>query len=150
MLGSENPWLGTSDLLQTKRPVSIQDIKSYVPPEFHQYLSVFNEKQASRFPASRPWDHHIELKPGFKPSSSKVYPLNPEEDKLTKEFIDDNLAKGDGGGRNAEEGVCALTSAAETDRSGLGIADNIVGGAKENIAGEVADLAWRELEVEGE
>jgi len=34
------------------------------------------------------------MKPGFIPKSSKIYPLNPEEERLTKEFIDEHLAKG--------------------------------------------------------
>ncbi len=34
------------------------------------------------------------MKPDFIPKSSKIYPLNPEEEKLTKEFIDEHLAKG--------------------------------------------------------
>jgi len=34
------------------------------------------------------------MKPDFIPKSSKIYPLNPEEERLTKEFIDEHLAKG--------------------------------------------------------
>ena len=34
------------------------------------------------------------MKPDFIPKSSKIYSLNPEEEKLTKEFINEHLAKG--------------------------------------------------------
>jgi hypothetical protein len=34
------------------------------------------------------------MKPGFEPKSFKIYPMTQEEDAMTKEFIDDNLAKG--------------------------------------------------------
>ena len=70
------------------------DLKKAVPIEFHEYLDVFSDEKSTRFPKSTPWDHKIELKEGFQPKSSKIYPLTPEEDKMTKEFIDDNLKKG--------------------------------------------------------
>jgi len=69
-------------------------IEERVPKEYHNFLSVFNKKAASRFPDSRPWDHKIDLKEGFVPKSSKVYPLTPGEETSVKEFIDENLAKG--------------------------------------------------------
>ena len=50
-----------------------------IPREYHQYLDVFNENKAERFPESRPWDHKIELKEGFQPKSFKTYNLTPEE-----------------------------------------------------------------------
>jgi len=34
-----------------------------VPLEYHLYGKVFSDKEASRFPQSRPWDHAIELLP---------------------------------------------------------------------------------------
>ncbi len=65
-----------------------------VPPEYHDYLKVFSEQAADRLPERKAWDHKIDMKPDFIPKSSKIYPLNPEEEKLTKEFIDEHLAKG--------------------------------------------------------
>jgi hypothetical protein len=70
------------------------DLKEVVPPKLHEYLDVFSDEKASRFPKSTPWDHKIELKEGFQPKSFKIYPMTPEEDAMTKEFIDDNLDKG--------------------------------------------------------
>ncbi len=69
-------------------------LEEMVPPEFHEYLDVFSEQAATRFPASRPWDHAIELKPTFEPKSSKIYPMTPEEDELAKQFVKENLDKG--------------------------------------------------------
>ena len=40
-------------------------LKEMVPQEYHEYLDIFSETTANRFPASRPWDHKIELKEGF-------------------------------------------------------------------------------------
>ena len=44
-----------------------------IPKEYHQYLDIFDEVKAERFPESQPWDHKIELKEGFQPKSFKTY-----------------------------------------------------------------------------
>ena len=65
-----------------------------VPPEYHEYLDIFDEKWASWFPDKRPWDHKIEMKPGFEPKSFKNYNLTlAEQDELNK-FLKENLEKG--------------------------------------------------------
>ena len=33
-----------------------------VPEEFHDYLDIFSEEKAHRFPEPQPWDHKIEMK----------------------------------------------------------------------------------------
>ena len=59
--------------------------KQIVPPEYHEFLDIFNEKWASQFPDKQPWDHKINMKPGFEPKSFKNYNLTPaEQDKLDK------------------------------------------------------------------
>lgn len=65
-----------------------------VPKEFHDYLSVFSEKESQRFPKSNQWDHEIVLKEGFKPKPTHVYPMPPIEEEALKKFIDENLSKG--------------------------------------------------------
>ena len=47
------------------------DLKDAVPPQFHDYLDVFSDKKATRFPNSMSWDHKIEMKPGFEPNHLK-------------------------------------------------------------------------------
>ena len=58
-----------------------------IPREYHQYLDVFDENKAERFPESRPWDHKIELKEGFQPKLFKTYNLTPEEQKELDNWI---------------------------------------------------------------
>jgi hypothetical protein len=70
------------------------DLKDTVPPQFHEYLDVFSDEKATRFLKSTPWDHKIKMKPGFELKSFKIYPMTQEKDAMTKEFIDENLAKG--------------------------------------------------------
>ena len=63
-----------------------------VPEEFHDYLDIFCEEKAHRFPEPQPWDHKIKMKEGFEPKSFKNYNLAPAEqvelDKLLKKFLD--------------------------------------------------------------
>ena len=65
-----------------------------VPPEYHEYLDVFDEDKANRFPESRQWDHKIELKEGFEPKSFQNYNLTPEEQIKLDNFLKENLEKG--------------------------------------------------------
>src|SRR5271163_1838476 len=65
-----------------------------VPEDLHDFLDVFNEKQADRFPDSRPWDHKIEMKEGFEPKSFKNYNLTPVEQTELDKFLKENLEKG--------------------------------------------------------
>jgi hypothetical protein len=74
-----------------KKDIPIEEL---VPEEYHEWLDVFNEKASDRFPDSRPWDHAIDTKEGFEPKNFKAYALSPEEHKLQKEFVDENLEKG--------------------------------------------------------
>lgn len=64
------------------------------PAYLDEYADVFSEKGFEQLPQHRPWDHAIELKPDFKPSECKIYPLNPREQEALKEFIQENLESG--------------------------------------------------------
>jgi Reverse transcriptase (RNA-dependent DNA polymerase) len=62
--------------------------------EYHEYLDIFSEEKAHRFPESRPWDHKIEMKEGFQPKSFKNYNLTPAEQLELDKFLKENLKKG--------------------------------------------------------
>lgn len=64
-----------------------------VPPEFHEYLDVFDKKRSERLPEHTRHDLAIELD-GALPPTGKLYQLAPSELRSLKEFIDENLAKG--------------------------------------------------------
>ena len=72
----------------------ILPLKEQIPEEFHEYLDVFSEEKAARFPESRAWDHKIEMKESFTPKSFKTYNLTPEEQIEIDKFLKDNLDKG--------------------------------------------------------
>jgi hypothetical protein len=69
-------------------------LEQQVPKEYHEYLDIFDEDKANRFPEPRSWDHKIELKEGFEPKSFKTYNLTPEEQKELDIWIKENLEKG--------------------------------------------------------
>ena len=59
-----------------------------------EYLDVFDEDKANRYPEPRQWDHKIEMKKGFEPKSFKAYNLTPEEQIKLDKFLKENLKKG--------------------------------------------------------
>ena len=65
-----------------------------MPPQFHNFIKVFDKEAADRFPTSKPWDHKIEMKEGFEPKSFKTYNLTLEETKELDSFLEEQLAKG--------------------------------------------------------
>jgi hypothetical protein len=69
-------------------------VEQQVPKAFHEYLDVFDEDKADRFPGPRTWDHKIELKEGFQPKSFKTYNLTPEEQTELDHWTKENLDKG--------------------------------------------------------
>ena len=69
-------------------------LEEQIPKEFHEFLDVFSEEKAARFPESRPWDHKIELKDTFVPKSFKTYNLTPQEQVELDKFLKENLEKG--------------------------------------------------------
>ncbi|KAL5485546.1 hypothetical protein ACEPAI_8189 [Sanghuangporus weigelae] len=66
----------------------------FVASYLEEYTDVFSKESFEQLPAHRTWDHAIDLKPDFKPSDCKVYPLSPEEQVAMKEFIEENLTSG--------------------------------------------------------
>jgi hypothetical protein len=69
-------------------------LEQQIPEAYHEYLDVFDEKKADRFPDQRSWDHKIELKDGFQPKSFKTYNLTPEKQKELDQWTKENLDKG--------------------------------------------------------
>jgi hypothetical protein len=65
-----------------------------VPAEYLRYLDIFSKEKAHRFPKSRPWDHKIKMKEGFKPKLFKNHNLTPAEQIKLNKFLKENLKKG--------------------------------------------------------
>src|ERR1700679_1524108 len=69
-------------------------LKEQIPKEFHEFLDIFSEEKAARFPEPRTWHHKIGMKDTFVPKSFKMYNLTPEEQTELDKFLKDNLEKG--------------------------------------------------------
>jgi hypothetical protein len=70
------------------------NIHTIVPPEYHDYLKIFEKANANKLPPHYPSDHTILLTDGFKPPFGPLYSLcHPELEEL-KRWLDENLSKG--------------------------------------------------------
>src|SRR5271155_4395078 len=65
-----------------------------VPDYLHEFKDVFSKKSFDVLPEHKDWDHAIELIPGEKAASCKVYPLAPSEQKELDLFLKENLETG--------------------------------------------------------
>ena len=72
----------------------ILPLEEQIPEEFHEFLDVFSEEKAARFPEPRSCDHKIELKEPFIAKSFKTYNLTPQEQIELDKFLKENLNKG--------------------------------------------------------
>jgi len=65
-----------------------------IPPEFHDFLDVFNKKNSDKLPDHGPYDHTIELLGDVQPKFGTIYSLSEVELKVLSEYLKENLAKG--------------------------------------------------------
>jgi hypothetical protein len=93
-------WINSKSTTATRIQAEINSqkkvlpLEEQVPKEFHEFLDVFSEEKAARFPEPRPWDHKIEMKDTFVPKSFKTYNLTPQEQIELDKFLKENLEKG--------------------------------------------------------
>ena len=57
-------------------------------------MLVFLEEEAHWFPPSQACNHEIKLDESFVPKVGKVFPLTPQEQKATEDFLEENLKLG--------------------------------------------------------
>ena len=69
-------------------------LEELVPKEFHRYLKVFSDEEASRMPKHTEYNHKIDLREDFVPKKSKIYRIDPVNKEKLNQFIDENLEKG--------------------------------------------------------
>ena len=93
-------WINTKSNMATSLAAEANSKKpelspeQLIPEECHEYLDIFDENKANRYPEPRLWDHKIKVKPGFEPKSFKTYNLTPEEQSELDKFLKENLDKG--------------------------------------------------------
>ena len=89
----------TLSLYEINRALAEHDKKEkplseIVPPEFHEFLPLFEKKLADKLPPHRSYDHTIPLKEGFQPPFGPLYSLSRPELEALKAWLDENLSKG--------------------------------------------------------
>uniref|UniRef100_A0A803U1T3 Gypsy retrotransposon integrase-like protein 1 n=1 Tax=Anolis carolinensis TaxID=28377 RepID=A0A803U1T3_ANOCA len=65
-----------------------------LPPEYRDFVDVFNQKEASKLPPKRNIEVEIEITPGANLPKPKVYPMSVQEKEELRKYIDKNLARG--------------------------------------------------------
>lgn len=72
-----------------------KELAASLPKEIRDYWSVFGEPGYNeRLPDRRPWDHAIELTPGFNPTKAKLYPVPKSQQQELDDFLEENLRNG--------------------------------------------------------
>jgi hypothetical protein len=72
----------------------IQSFKEVVPRHYHRFEHVFLKESFDELPEHKKWDHVIELVPGEKEFSTKLYPMSPTEQAELDKFLNENLQSG--------------------------------------------------------
>ena len=98
---SEEEWISSAHIhsqrlaeeaQKEKRKKSMEEM---VPVHYlEQFQEVSKKDKFDKLPEHHQWDHAIKLVPGTKPFSSKIYPLNLDEQKRLDEFLEENLQPG--------------------------------------------------------
>jgi hypothetical protein len=66
-----------------------------IPQEYRRYTTIFKEDlPGEALPKHQSWDHEIPLVPGSTPAFKKIYPMNEQQLKALKEYLDENIKKG--------------------------------------------------------
>jgi hypothetical protein len=70
------------------------DIHTIVPPEYHDYLKIFEKGNANTLPPHYPSNHTILLTDDFKPLFGPLYSLSHPKLEELKHWLHENLSKG--------------------------------------------------------
>jgi len=72
----------------------LEDIKAKLPPEYHEFLDVFDRAQSDKLSPHRFYDHKIELTSDSTPPRCRVYRMSSAKLLKVKEYLNENLSKG--------------------------------------------------------
>jgi len=82
------------DINKALAPKKEIDPATIVPPQYHEFLSVFSREEAAQLPPHRPYDHRIPLEEGKVPPFGPLYGMSCDELLILKEYLESNLKKG--------------------------------------------------------
>ena len=97
-LNKQQAWLNGEQIhkitISTQIAQTTGSIEPIIPNWCKDFADVFSEKTHDQLPPHRPYDHTIELRPGFVPKVAKIYLLNPAEMETCKSFVEEHLKTG--------------------------------------------------------
>ena len=94
IIASENDSSETASDCRSRQESELTELSAQlVPPEYHDYLSIFSEEEAKALPPCRYVDHTIPLIEGGKPPFGRMYSISDNDLKELKAWIEENLAK---------------------------------------------------------
>lgn len=82
------------DIEKALAPKEKIDPKEKLPTEYHEFLDVFSQKEASKLPPHRSYDHKIQLKEGSEAPFGPLYDMSRDELLVLREYLEENLGKG--------------------------------------------------------
>ena len=65
-----------------------------IPNYTKEFPDIFSEEEFQALPPHHPWDHAINLTPGFKPVNCSLYLLSQSEKEALSQFIEEHLKSG--------------------------------------------------------
>src|SRR5437588_3263103 len=80
--------ISTELALRKQKKGTCQDLRDMVPREYHEFLSLFEEKERKDLPLHRHTDHRIDLEQGEAAPFMKLYPLREGELKSLREYLE--------------------------------------------------------------
>ena len=80
--------------LSTELAIAAQKNNVVLPPQYADYADIFSKRTFNVLPPQQDFDHAIKLKELFVLKVAKIYPLNPQEVDVCREFIEENLKTG--------------------------------------------------------
>ena len=88
------PMVVAKTSISGKLAQKVEAVEVSLPEEYLEFAKVFSEEAFQKMPPRRAYDHPIELDETFKPRVGKIYPLSPDEQKATEDFVEENLRNG--------------------------------------------------------
>jgi hypothetical protein len=78
---------------ESKRLCATEDTPT-IPEEYKEFQDVFEPPKDGELPEHGPFDHEINTEEGKEPTFKPIYQLSQKESETLKEYIDENLKKG--------------------------------------------------------
>src|SRR5215208_7872926 len=84
----------TPRLSASRAETTKADLKSLIPPEYHDFLPLFSKEESKHLPPHRYIDHKIPVEEGKTLPYGPLYNMSEPELEALRKFLKENLASG--------------------------------------------------------